>query len=68
MPDDRASSTPGPAPAFPHPPVSDSHEEALLDEGLEETFPASDPVSIDTGKHGVAPKAPAKAPEAPPRP
>lgn len=66
MPDDRASSTP--APAAPHPPVPDSHEEALLDEGLEETFPASDPVSIDTGKPEVTPNAPAKAPEAAPKP
>ncbi|WP_296228998.1 hypothetical protein [Ralstonia sp. UBA689] len=68
MPDDRASSTPSPTPANSQPPGSDSHEEALLDEGLEETFPASDPVSIDTGKHGVSPKAPAKAPGAAPRP
>ncbi|MGH7025337.1 MAG: hypothetical protein ACREEB_17350 [Caulobacteraceae bacterium] len=25
--------------------ASESHEEALIDEGIEETFPASDPVS-----------------------
>lgn len=61
MPDnDRASPTP--VPANPHPPVADTHEQALLDEGLEETFPASDPVSIDTGKPGVAPKPPGAAP------
>lgn len=60
MPDDRVSSAP--VPANPHPPVPDSHEEALLDEGLEETFPASDPVSIDTGKPDVTPKAPGRAP------
>lgn len=67
MPDDRVSSTPTPTPtpvpANPHPPVADTHEETLLDEGLEETFPASDPVSIDTGKPDVAPKAPGAAPK-----
>lgn len=65
MPDDRVLSTPGltPAPANPHPPVPATHEEALLDEGLEETFPASDPVSIDAGKPDVPPKAPGSAPK-----
>jgi hypothetical protein len=39
----------------PHPPAdkagngSDPHTEANLDKGLEETFPASDPVSISPG-------------------
>jgi hypothetical protein len=61
MPDDRASPTP--MPANPHPPVPDSHEESLLDEGLEETFPASDPVSVDTGKPDGAPKVPGSAPK-----
>ncbi len=61
MPDDRLSPTP--APANPHPPVPDSHDESLLDEGLEETFPASDPVSVDAGKPDVAPKAPEAAPK-----
>ncbi|AGH87500.1 hypothetical protein RGC82_25875 (plasmid) [Ralstonia pseudosolanacearum] len=61
MPHNRVSPTP--VPANPHPPVPDSHDEALLDEGLEETFPASDPVSIDTGKHDVVPNAPGAAPK-----
>jgi len=61
MPHRRASPTP--APASPHPPASDTHEETLLDEGLEETFPASDPVSIDAGKPDRAPKAPGAAPK-----
>lgn len=61
QPDDRASPTP--APANPHPPVPDTHEEALLDEGIEETFPASDPVSINAGKPNVPPKAPGSAPK-----
>lgn len=60
MPHNRVSPTP--VPANPHPPVPDSHDEALLDEGLEETFPASDPVSIDTGKHDVVPNAPGPRP------
>ncbi|AMP40398.1 MULTISPECIES: hypothetical protein [Ralstonia solanacearum species complex] len=61
MPNKRVSPTP--VPANPHPPVPDSHDEALLDEGLEETFPASDPVSIDTGKHDVVPNTPGAAPK-----
>ncbi|MCO5399339.1 hypothetical protein [Ralstonia soli] len=65
MPADRPSSTPTstPVPANPHPPVADTHEEALLDEGIEETFPASDPVSVDAGKPHVPPKAPESAPK-----
>jgi hypothetical protein len=43
--------------------VADTHEEALLDEGIEETFPASDPVSVDAGKPDVPPKAPESAPK-----
>jgi hypothetical protein len=43
--------------------VADTHEEALLDEGLEETFPASDPVSVDAGKPNVPPKPPESAPK-----
>jgi hypothetical protein len=50
-------------PANPHPPVADTHDEALLDEGLEETFPASDPVSIDAGKPDRAPNVPGRAPK-----
>jgi len=61
MPDDRVSPTP--VPANPHPPVADTHDEALLDEGLEETFPASDPVSIDAGKPDRAPNVPGRAPK-----
>ncbi|CAJ0855486.1 hypothetical protein [Ralstonia flatus] len=63
--DDRVLSTPGPtpAPANPHPPVADTHEETLLDEGIEETFPASDPVSVDAGKPAVPPKPPGSAPK-----
>ncbi|MGC1300902.1 MAG: hypothetical protein WA840_00880 [Caulobacteraceae bacterium] len=30
----------------PSPPPETSHEEDLLDEALEETFPASDPISL----------------------
>jgi hypothetical protein len=34
----------------PNPPTPAQHQEDVLDEALEESFPASDPVSIDTGK------------------
>lgn len=33
-----------------HPQSPAQHQEDVLDEALEESFPASDPVSIDTGK------------------
>jgi hypothetical protein len=47
----------GPAQARPRPhesakredPTADPHVDAQLDSGLEETFPASDPVSINPG-------------------
>ena len=32
------------------PKKGESHTDTKLDEALEESFPASDPVSIDTGK------------------
>jgi hypothetical protein len=32
------------------PPDHPEHEQELLDEGIQETFPASDPVSISIGK------------------
>jgi len=32
------------------PKQGESHADTQLDEALEESFPASDPVSIDTGK------------------
>ena len=32
------------------PQKGESHTDSKLDEALEESFPASDPVSIDTGK------------------
>ena len=35
-----------PEPAGGDPEAAHAHQEALLDEGLEETFPASDPVSV----------------------
>jgi len=34
----------------PAPQSAGQHEEDALDEALDESFPASDPVSIDTGK------------------
>lgn len=37
-------------------------EEELLDQGLDETFPASDPVSIGTEKPKKEPAAPKKSP------
>lgn len=40
--------TPSTIPDDPSTPAQ--HQEDVLDEALDETFPASDPVSIDTGK------------------
>ncbi len=37
-----------------------THQEDVLDEAIEETFPASDPISPDSGKHPTRRKSPAK--------
>ncbi len=52
-------------------PAADVHLNELLDEALQETFPASDPVAIDVEldllKHGMSP-APAASGSRPPDP
>jgi hypothetical protein len=44
---DKPTSDPGPGAD----PAAPAHDDWLLDESLRETFPASDPISPDAGKH-----------------
>jgi hypothetical protein len=46
QPDDKTGSTGTGATADDIPDAADPRQEELLDEGVEETFPASDPVSV----------------------
>jgi hypothetical protein len=46
----RKDTMPAPLTIPPDPQSPAQHQEDVLDEALDESFPASDPVSIDTGK------------------
>ena len=49
-----ASSKPAPAPAPPAAPAK--HEQDVLDEALDETFPSSDPIAVNITKEEVPTK------------